>query len=69
MNPFLQAAAELERRARLTDGRVSVLFQRGEQWEYRGRLLDQDEADRLRRTYHGTLIIVTRKPVPYDSTH
>lgn len=60
----LQAAAELERRARCAadNRRIGVLFQRGSGWEFRGQSLSADEAAALRRSWRGKLVVVERRP-------
>ncbi len=62
----LQARAALELRRRLSEGsdRVAVIIQDGDLWRYRAQWLTQVEADALRKTFRGTLIVVRRSPAP-----
>ena len=62
----VQARALLELRRRQASGvnSVAVIIQDGELWRYRGQWLTQLEADALRKTFRGTLIVVRRSPAP-----
>jgi hypothetical protein len=65
----VQAAAALELRRRLAAGsnQCGALVQAhgGHGWTWRGSLIDDDEAEAIRRTWRGTLIIVTRSPAAH----
>lgn len=61
-----RAAAALEiRRRRIEGNGVAVLVQQHANcWRYRDRILTDDEAEMVRRTHRGQLIVVHREPVP-----
>ena len=65
VSPAVRAAAALELRRRQADGNgVAVIIQDGELWRYRGQWLTKFEADAMRKTFRGTLIVVNRSPAP-----
>ena len=65
----VQARAALELRRRQADGNgVAVIIQDGDLWRYRGQWLTHLETEALRKTFRGTLIVVTRAPAPLPTT-